>query len=95
MYTHVYIHKCFRQLFLSPIREKGLLPSTVTNAIFSNLEGILSVNRELLHCMKQHSLGEAFNNLAPFLKLYSTYASNYEMATNTLQVVVKSGLENA
>ena len=46
----------------------------------------MSVNKELLHCMKQQSLGEAFNNLAPFLKLYSTYAGNFEQATSTLKV---------
>lgn len=36
--------------------------------------------------MKQHSLGEAFSNLGPFLKLYSTYSSNYQTALSTLEV---------
>ncbi len=59
-------------------------------AIFSNVEGILSVNLELFSCMRQKSLGEAFNYLAPFLKLYSTYANNFQTATETLQVSLTS-----
>ncbi len=55
-------------------------------AIFSNVEGILSVNIELFSSMRQKSLGEAFNYLGPFLKLYSTYANNFQAASETLQV---------
>ena len=36
--------------------------------------------------MRQRSLGEAFAYLAPFLKLYSTYANNFQEAGKTLQV---------
>ena len=56
------------------------------DTIFSNVEGILSVNVELFTCMRQKSLGEAFSYLAPFLKLYSTYANNFQNANETLQV---------
>lgn len=55
-------------------------------SLFSNIEAILSVNKELFSCMRQQSLGEAFAYLAPFLKLYSTYANNFQTATHILQV---------
>jgi hypothetical protein len=77
---------CFPQLFLKPIRVGCLLPPDVTSAMFSNIEAILSVNQELFFCMRQHSLGEAFTYLGPFLKLYSTYANNFQNANSVLQV---------
>lgn len=74
------------QLFLKPIELGSLLPTTTTKAIFSNIEEILSINQELFSCMRQRSLGEAFSNLGPFLKLYATYARDFQTATDTLQV---------
>lgn len=74
------------QLFLKPIRVGCLLPHNVIPAIFSNIEAILSVNKELFSCMRQCSLAEAFTYLGPFLKLYSTYANNFKNANTTLQV---------
>ena len=38
--------------------------------------------------MRQRSLGEAFDYLAPFLKLYSSYANGFQEASDTLQVCV-------
>lgn len=74
------------QLFLKPIRVGCLLPPDIISTIFSNVEAILSVNQELFFCMRQHSLGEAFTYLGPFLKLYSTYANNFQNANSVLQV---------
>ena len=76
----------YLQLFLKPIRVGCLLPQDVITAIFSNIEAILSVNQELFSCMRQHSLGAAFTYLGPFLKLYSTYANNFQTANSALQV---------
>ena len=76
----------YSQLYLKPIRVSCLLPSDVITAIFNNIEGILSVNSELLRYMKQQSVGEAFSYLGPFLKLYSSYSSNYQTAIETLEV---------
>lgn len=81
------------QLFLKPIRVGGLLPQDVTADIFSNIEAILSVNKELFSCMRQHSLGEAFTYLGPFLKLYSTYANNFQNATSVLQDYLQNSEE--
>ena len=77
---------CPLQLFLKPIELGSLLPTTTTKAIFSNIEEILAINQELFSRMRQRSLGEAFSNLGPFLKHYSTYARDYQTSTETLQV---------
>lgn len=74
------------QLFVKPIRVGGLLSTDVVGDIFSNIEAILSVNNELFSCMRKRSLGEAFTYLGPFLKLYSTYANNFQNANRVLQV---------
>ncbi|XP_046861391.1 FYVE, RhoGEF and PH domain-containing protein 4-like [Xenia sp. Carnegie-2017] len=72
-------------MFLSPLRELSVLPEHVLNVIFSNIEAIQSVNRELLVHMETMGIGDAFLALAPFLKLYSTYANNFENALNTIK----------
>jgi len=73
-------------LFLKPVRVSCILPAEVVQTIFSNIEGILSMNQELFSLMREKSLGEAFSHLGPFLKLYSTYTSNYSTAVETLEV---------
>lgn len=49
----------------------------------------MEVNKTLLEYMEHTTIGEAFKYLAPFLKLYSSYANNHENAINLLQVIVK------
>ena len=51
----------------------SLLPDHILNVIFSNIEAIQNVNRELLVHLETMGIGDAFLALAPFLKLYSTY----------------------
>lgn len=80
-------------LFLKPVRVGGLIPADVVMAVFSNIEAILSVNNELFHFMRQKSLGEAFTYLGPFLKLYSTYANNFQNANSVLQDWLRSNSE--
>eukprot|EP00118_Oscarella_pearsei_P013496 m.108730 g.108730 ORF g.108730 m.108730 type:complete len:466 (+) comp37321_c0_seq30:357-1754(+) len=72
------------QLFLNPTREACLLPDHARAAIFSNVEAILAVNSELLACMQLQSPGDAFLRLAPFLRLYSLYANNFQRANQML-----------
>eukprot|EP00118_Oscarella_pearsei_P013497 m.108646 g.108646 ORF g.108646 m.108646 type:complete len:143 (+) comp37321_c0_seq9:357-785(+) len=74
------------QLFLNPTREACLLPDHARAAIFSNVEAILAVNSELLACMQLQSPGDAFLRLAPFLRLYSLYANNFQRANQMLIV---------
>lgn len=63
-----------------------LLPTEDISGIFSNIEGIMAVNVELMRTMRQHSVGEAFTHLGPFMKLYSSYSSNFHNALQVLEV---------
>ncbi|XP_019855957.1 PREDICTED: rho guanine nucleotide exchange factor 39-like isoform X2 [Amphimedon queenslandica] len=78
------------ELFLKPIRVGGYLSQSNILTIFSNIEGLLAVNSELLNFMRQSSLGDAFLYLGPFLKLYGSYSGNFQTATATLEKCLKS-----
>lgn len=52
------------------------------------MEAIQAVNRELLSHMETLGLGDAFLAMAPFIKLYSTYANNFANAQAALQVKI-------
>ena len=65
-----------------------ILPQNALNTIFSNVEAIQAVNRELLSHMETLGLGDAFLAMAPFIKLYSTYANNFAKAQVELQVKI-------
>ena len=74
------------QLFQIPICESELVPVHVTAAIFGNIGEIVGVNAELLRDLRSREVGAAFLRIAPFLKLYSTYAKSHERALATLLV---------
>ena len=78
----------FPQHFLQPIRARSLLPVDVITIIFSNIEHILSLNRELLMYIQQKGPVEAFNNMGPFLKVYANYVNNYNTALDVLRVSI-------
>ena len=63
-----------------------ILPKSALSTIFSNVEAIQAVNRELLSHMETLGLGDAFLAMAPYIKLYSTYANNFANAQAALQV---------
>lgn len=54
--------------------------------VFGNIEHILTLNRELLSYVQQKGPVEAFINMGPFLKVYATYADNYNNALEMVQV---------
>ena len=80
------IINCIFQQFLAPLQVACILPQNALNTIFSNVEAIQAVNRELLSHMETLGLGDAFLAMAPFIKLYSTYANNFAKAQADLQV---------
>ncbi|XP_059166523.1 rho guanine nucleotide exchange factor 39-like [Physella acuta] len=79
--THL---ELINKFFDFPLRFACLVPDDVHGRLFSNLEQIREVNVTLLETMEQTTIGQAFTQLAPFLKLYSTYANNHQQALNTL-----------
>ncbi|XP_022083812.1 rho guanine nucleotide exchange factor 39-like [Acanthaster planci] len=71
--------------FLSPLESLGLIPADDHRIIFDNIAAIQAVNRELLAHMEEQGIAEAFIQLAPFMKVYCTYANNFEKASQKLQ----------
>ena len=74
------------QLFLKPIQARSLLPPDAVSVVFGNIEHILALNRELLAYVQQKGPVDAFINMGPFLKVYATYADNYNNALEVVQV---------
>ena len=77
------------QLFLKPIQARSLLPPDAVSVVFGNIEHILALNRELLSYIRQKGPVDAFINMGPFLKVYATYANNYNNALEVVQVCGK------
>lgn len=80
-------------LFLAPLQVACILPQTALNTIFSNIEAIQAVNRELLSHMETLGVGDAFLAMAPFIKLYGSYANNFAKAQAELQEWEKKSTE--
>lgn len=72
-------------LFLKPIQARSLLPADAVAVVFGNIEHILTLNRELLSYVQQKGPVDAFINMGPFLKVYATYADNYNNALEMVQ----------
>lgn len=80
--------------YLEPFRSGSVkIPKEVDiKAIFSNVEQILNLNSELLKELVKANkdawprtrIGEAFMQMAPYLKIYTTYVNNFDAATETL-----------
>ncbi|XP_022910854.2 rho guanine nucleotide exchange factor 39 [Onthophagus taurus] len=79
--------------FEKPIREKGLLSRTNFELIFGGLNSIYKLNKELMQMLELNKLdvGSAFLKIAPFFKLYSTYAYEFK---DILEVIEKSEENN-
>ena len=52
--------------------------------LFSNVEAIQSVSSHLLTQMEEHGVVSALLELAPYLKLYSVYANNFNCSSKLL-----------
>ncbi|XP_063397965.1 rho guanine nucleotide exchange factor 39-like [Mytilus trossulus] len=76
-----------------PLRFNCLIPDSIHNKIFGNIEQICEVNKTLQEYMEQTTIGQAFHYLGPFLKLYSSYANNHETALAALQEWLQKSTE--
>ena len=63
------------------------MPKNSFSKIFGDIEPLFTLNltfqEELL---KEENVGTAFLKIAPYLKIYATYAHDYELAITSLQV---------
>eukprot|EP00057_Strongylocentrotus_purpuratus_P009310 XP_011663784.1 PREDICTED: LOW QUALITY PROTEIN: rho guanine nucleotide exchange factor 39 [Strongylocentrotus purpuratus] len=71
--------------FIKPLRQLGIVPENDIRIMFGDITAIQAINKELLAHMEEMSIGEAFLQLAPYIKLYCTYANNFEKAVDLLQ----------
>ncbi|XP_077865574.1 rho guanine nucleotide exchange factor 39-like [Saccoglossus kowalevskii] len=83
--TYQHHLQCILNCYVRPLQTACLMPLNSLNTIFGNVEQLAAVNKELLNHMETLGIGIAFLKLAPYLKLYSMYANNYEQASSSLQ----------
>lgn len=77
--------------FVLPLKEKQIITYTQFNALFGQIEMIYNLNRELLIELESNldSVAHAFLRMAPFFKLYSVYAFDYNKAQLILQDLIE------
>jgi hypothetical protein len=71
---------------------KGFISMAQVDTLFSSIEGILSINRNLCKVLGERmanwtpvqQIGDIFCEVAENLKTYSTYISNYNLALSTI-----------
>ena len=76
-----------QEYFATPLEESKILPHKDFVIIFGDIPCILQVNKELLNCLEtaEDRIGAVFLQLAPYLKFYSTYASDFERAAQLVE----------
>ncbi|KAL1501709.1 hypothetical protein ABEB36_006990 [Hypothenemus hampei] len=75
------------EFFMKPIQEKKLLKADEYEILFGNINTIYSINKQLLEELDKgfDNMANAFSKIAPFLKLYSVYASDFRKTIKILQ----------
>lgn len=65
-----------------------MIPASVQNTLFGNVESIYDVNKEFFTRLQEskENIVSAFLTTAPFFKLYSVYAYNYKNVINMIEV---------
>lgn len=74
--------------FINPLKQMDILSHDEFTILFGQIEMIYNLNKELLKSLEKDltKVGEAFLRLAPFFKLYSVYAFDYNRSQIVLQV---------
>lgn len=69
-----------------------MLNHSLLSSLSENIKTLYNVSGELIKELKQDSenIAGAFHKLAPFFKLYSVYAYDYEQILSLLQVLVNT-----
>ncbi|XP_037044083.1 FYVE, RhoGEF and PH domain-containing protein 6-like [Bradysia coprophila] len=73
--------------FVNPLKEQDVLSNDEFTILFGQIEMIYNLNTELLKSLESDlsKVGKAFLRLAPFFKLYSVYAFDYNRSQIVLQ----------
>lgn len=72
--------------------ERKLLDHSLLSTLSENIKTLYNVSGELIKELKEDSqnIAGAFHKLAPFFKLYSVYAYDYEQILYLIQVLTIS-----
>ncbi|KAK9300075.1 hypothetical protein QLX08_007117 [Tetragonisca angustula] len=83
------------EYFIQPIIERKLLNHSLLSSLSENIKTLYNVSGELIKELKQDSenIAGAFHKLAPFFKLYSVYAYDYEQILSLLQTKQENDCE--
>ncbi|CAL7948653.1 unnamed protein product [Xylocopa violacea] len=75
------------EFFIQPLFERNLLNHSLLSTLSENVKTLYNVSGELVKELKQdpQNIAGAFHKLAPFFKLYSVYAYDYEQVLSLLQ----------
>lgn len=76
------------EFFVRPLKKQQIITSDQFLALFGQVEMIYNLNQELLSELETNleNVARAFKRMAPFFKLYSVYAFDYNRAQLILQV---------
>lgn len=80
-------------LFVEPIKVSVVLPAKIIDGIFSNIEALQKVSSHLLELMENDGVVHALLQLAPYMKLYSLYANNFNNANKMLEDWMKKSTD--
>nr|XP_031837187.1 rac guanine nucleotide exchange factor JJ-like isoform X2 [Nomia melanderi] len=75
------------EFFIQPMFERKLLDHVLLSTLSENIKTLYNVSGELVKELKQdpQNIAGAFHKLAPFFKLYSVYAYDFEQILSLLQ----------
>jgi len=96
--TYVENMQVFINVFMLPLQERDVISTSAINSIFSNIEAIVKVNKELLSTLEKRMdswgptqrIGDVMLTFTPFLKMYTKYTTGYDAALSTLGECEKS-----
>ncbi|XP_076390780.1 rac guanine nucleotide exchange factor JJ isoform X3 [Megachile rotundata] len=82
------------EYFIQPMFEKKLLDHSLLSTLSENIKTLYNVSGELIKELKEdpQNIAGAFHKLAPFFKLYSVYAYDYEQILYLLQMKQENDL---
>ncbi|XP_015177252.1 PREDICTED: FYVE, RhoGEF and PH domain-containing protein 4-like [Polistes dominula] len=77
------------EFFLQPIIEKKFFNGLLINTLYENVKTLYNISGELIREIREDSecIAGAFYKLAPFFKLYSVYAYDYEQLSTLIQII--------
>mmetsp|Transcript_11239 Transcript_11239/g.45709 ORF Transcript_11239/g.45709 Transcript_11239/m.45709 type:complete len:517 (+) Transcript_11239:76-1626(+) len=99
--TYVSNLKLMMDGYITPLKypkKHGIINAKVASGIFSNIESIYTFHQVFMNDIEnrvknwgsQQLVGDIFLSLAPYLKLYTQYCSNYDYSMNLVQMQKKT-----